>query len=111
MRARVRESGVIEIGKSHVRGRTVRKGPLADLPIDGSDLFFGDFARRRTIELVADLPATDRIKVVQATYRSAVLTAERRRLESIKSEAEILQELELAAGEKLHLPGVSNHLA
>jgi len=57
-----------------------------------------------TIEFVAELPATDRIQVVQATYRSAVLMAERRRLESIKSEAEIWKELELRAGRKLHLP-------
>jgi hypothetical protein len=60
-----------------------------------------------TIEFVSELPATDRTQVVQATYRSAVLTAERRRLESIKSEAEIWKELELGAGRKLHLPKIA----
>jgi pyrroloquinoline quinone (PQQ) biosynthesis protein C len=56
-----------------------------------------------TLEFVSELPANDRIRVVQATYRSAVLTAERRRLESIKSEAEMCEELEEAAGRELHL--------
>jgi hypothetical protein len=56
-----------------------------------------------TIEFVSELPASDRIHVVQATYRSAVLTAERRRLESIKSEVEICEELDQAAGKELHL--------
>lgn len=57
-----------------------------------------------TIEFVSELPASDRIQVVQATYKSAVFTAERRRTESIKSEAQIWNELEVAAGRKLHLP-------
>ena len=56
-----------------------------------------------TIEFVSELPASDRIQIVQATYKSAVLTAERRRLESIKSEAEICEDLEEAAGQELHL--------
>jgi pyrroloquinoline quinone (PQQ) biosynthesis protein C len=56
-----------------------------------------------TIEFVSELPASDRIRVVRATYKSGVVTAERRRLESIKSEAEICEELEEAAGQELHL--------
>ena len=56
-----------------------------------------------TIEFVSDLPASDRIRIVGATYKSAVVTAERRRLESIKSEAEICKELDEAAGRELHL--------
>lgn len=51
-----------------------------------------------TQEFVATLPAEDRIKVVQATYQTALLMAEGRWLESSKSEAEIRQELEQAAG-------------
>jgi len=58
---------------------------------------------KETIEFVSELPAGDRIQIVQATYKSAVLMAERRRLESIKSEAEICEDLEEAAGQKLHL--------
>jgi pyrroloquinoline quinone (PQQ) biosynthesis protein C len=56
-----------------------------------------------TIEFVSELPASDRIRIVQSTYQSAVLMAERRRLESMKSKAEICEELEEAAGKKLHL--------
>jgi hypothetical protein len=55
-----------------------------------------------TIEFVASLPAEDRISVVQATYQTALLMAEGRRLESSKSEAEIREELEQAAGVALH---------
>jgi hypothetical protein len=51
-----------------------------------------------TQEFVATLPADDRIKVAQATYQTALLMAEGRRLESNKSEAEIREELEQAAG-------------
>ncbi len=51
-----------------------------------------------TIEFVANLPAEDRISVVQATYETAVLMASGRRLESSRSEAEIREELEEAAG-------------
>ena len=56
-----------------------------------------------TIEFVSELPASDRIQIIQATYKSAVLMAERRRLESIKSEAEICEELEEISGQDLHL--------
>jgi hypothetical protein len=54
-----------------------------------------------TIEFVASLPAEDRISVVQATYETALLMASGRRLESSKSEAEIREELEEAAGAPL----------
>jgi hypothetical protein len=55
-----------------------------------------------TIEFVAGLPAEDRISVVQATFETGLLMAEGRRLESSKSEAEIREELEKAAGVALH---------
>jgi hypothetical protein len=54
-----------------------------------------------TIEFVASLPAEDRISVVQATYETALLMASGRRLESSRSEAEIREELEEAAGAAL----------
>lgn len=54
-----------------------------------------------TIEFVASLPAEDRIRVVQATYETALLMASGRRLESSKSEAEIREEFEEAAGTAL----------
>ena len=56
------------------------------------------FAERLIIDLAPRLA-----RIVQATYKSAVLTAESRRLVSIKSEAEISEELEEAAGQELHL--------
>jgi pyrroloquinoline quinone (PQQ) biosynthesis protein C len=56
-----------------------------------------------TIEFVSELPADDRTRVVQAVYRSASVMAEAWCLESAKSEAEICQELEQAAGQQLHL--------
>jgi hypothetical protein len=51
-----------------------------------------------TIEFVARLPAEDRIRVVQATYETGLLMASGRRLESSRSEVEIRDELEEAAG-------------
>jgi pyrroloquinoline quinone (PQQ) biosynthesis protein C len=54
-----------------------------------------------TIEFVASLPAEDRIRVVQATYETALLMASGRRLESSRSEAEIREEIEEAAGAAL----------
>jgi pyrroloquinoline quinone (PQQ) biosynthesis protein C len=54
-----------------------------------------------TIEFVVGLPAEDRISVVQATYETALLMAEGRRLESSKSAAETREELEQAAGAAL----------
>jgi hypothetical protein len=54
-----------------------------------------------TIEFVASLPANDRIRVVQETYESSLLLAEGYNHELLKSEAEILEELQQALGEAL----------
>ena len=54
-----------------------------------------------TIEFVASLPANDRIKVVQETYESSLLLAEGYNHELLKSEAEMLEELQQALGEEL----------
>jgi pyrroloquinoline quinone (PQQ) biosynthesis protein C len=54
-----------------------------------------------TIEFVASLPANDRIKVVQELYESAVIMAEGYNHEYLKSEAEMLEELQQALGEAL----------
>lgn len=54
-----------------------------------------------TIEFVASLPANDRISVVQETYQSALIMAEGYNHELLKSEAEMLEELEQAVGEAL----------
>jgi hypothetical protein len=54
-----------------------------------------------TIAFVASLPANDRIAVVQETYESASIMAEGYNHELLKSEAEILQELQQALGEAL----------
>jgi len=54
-----------------------------------------------TIEFVASLPATDRIRVVQETYESALIMAEGYNHELLKSETEMLEELQQALGEAL----------
>jgi pyrroloquinoline quinone (PQQ) biosynthesis protein C len=54
-----------------------------------------------TIAFVASLPADDRIRVVQETYQSALIMAEGYNQELLKSEAEMLDELQQAAGEVL----------
>ena len=54
-----------------------------------------------TIEFVATLPASDRIKVVQETYESSLLLAEGYNHELLKSEAEMLEEIRKAIGEAL----------
>ena len=54
-----------------------------------------------TIEFVASLPANDRIRVVQETYESALILAEGYNHELLKSEAQMLEELEEAVGEAL----------
>jgi hypothetical protein len=54
-----------------------------------------------TIAFVAALPANDRIKVVQETYRSALIMAEGYNHELLKSDEEIIGELEQALGEAL----------
>jgi hypothetical protein len=54
-----------------------------------------------TIQFVASLPANDRISVVQETYESALIMAEGYNHELLKSEAEMLEELQQALGEAL----------
>ncbi len=54
-----------------------------------------------TITFVASLPADDRIKVVQETYRSAALMAEGYNQELLRPENEVIATLEQAAGEPL----------
>jgi hypothetical protein len=54
-----------------------------------------------TVEFVASLPANDRIRVVQQTYESALIMAEGFNHELLKSEAEMLEELQQALGEAL----------
>jgi hypothetical protein len=57
---------------------------------------------QETIEFVASLPAADRIKVVQETYRSAAIMAEGYNRELLRSEADMIAILEKAAGEPLN---------
>jgi hypothetical protein len=52
-----------------------------------------------TIDFVASLPANDRIRVVQETYKSALIMAEGYHHELFKSEAEMLEEIRQAIGE------------
>jgi hypothetical protein len=54
-----------------------------------------------SIAFVASLPANDRIRVVQETYESALIMAEGYNHELLKSEGEMLEELEQAVGEAL----------
>jgi len=54
-----------------------------------------------TIDFVASLPANDRIRVVQETYRSASIMAQGYNDELLKSNARLLEELEQAIGEAL----------
>src|SRR5215813_14985286 len=54
-----------------------------------------------TIEFVASLPANDRIRVVRETYESSLLLAEGYNHELLKSEVEMLEELQAAIGEPL----------
>jgi len=54
-----------------------------------------------TIAFVASRPVNDRIRVVQETYESALIMAEGYNHELLKSEAEMLEELQRAVGEAL----------
>ena len=54
-----------------------------------------------TIAFVASLPANDRIRVVQETYESALILAKGYNHELLKSEAEMLEELQQVVGEAL----------
>lgn len=56
---------------------------------------------KETIEFVASLPPNDRIRVVQETYESALIMAEGYNHELLKSEAEMLEEIQQAIGESL----------
>jgi len=59
-----------------------------------------------TIEFVASLPANDRISVVRETYQSALIMANGYNHELLKSETEMLAEMEQAIGEPLpHIAG------
>ena len=62
-----------------------------------------------TIEFVASLPADDRIKVVQETYRSALILAEGYNHELLKSEMQLQAEIEQALGEPLDYPDLRGH--
>jgi pyrroloquinoline quinone (PQQ) biosynthesis protein C len=64
-----------------------------------------------TIAFVAALPANDRIRVVQETYESALIMAEGYNHELLKSEAEMLEELQQAVGEALpyHHSSIPSH--
>jgi len=53
------------------------------------------------IQFIAALPAPDRISVVQETYQSALIMAEGYNHELLKSDAEIIEELEQALAEPL----------
>jgi hypothetical protein len=57
-----------------------------------------------TINFVASLPANDRISVVQETYQSALVMAQGYNHELLKSDVEIVRELEQAIGETLPYP-------
>lgn len=57
-----------------------------------------------TIKFVASLNASDRIRVVQETYESALIMAEGYNYELLKSEAEMLDELRQAIGQALPYP-------
>jgi hypothetical protein len=54
-----------------------------------------------TIAFVASLPASERIRIVQETYESALIMAQGYNHELLKPEAEMLEELQQAIGEAL----------
>ena len=56
---------------------------------------------QEAIQFIASLPANDRISVVRETYESALIMAEGYNHELLKSDAEILEELEQALAEPL----------
>jgi hypothetical protein len=59
-----------------------------------------------TIAFVASLPANDRVRIVQETYESALIMAEGYNHELLKSEGEMLEEVQHALGEVLpYRPG------
>jgi sirohydrochlorin ferrochelatase len=63
-----------------------------------------------TIKFVASLPASDRISVVRATYESALIMAQGYNHELLKSDAQIVDEIERAIGEPLTYHRGPGHL-
>jgi hypothetical protein len=63
-----------------------------------------------TIKFVASLPASDRISVVRATYESALIMAQGYNHELLKSDAQIVDEIERAIGEPLTYHRSPSHL-
>jgi len=63
-----------------------------------------------TIKFVASLPANDRISIVRATYESALIMAQGYNHELLKSDAEIIDEIERAIGEPLTYRRGPSHL-
>jgi hypothetical protein len=63
-----------------------------------------------TIKFVASLPASDRISVVRATYESALIMAQGYNHELLKSDAQIVDEIERAIGEPLTYHRAARHL-
>ena len=64
-----------------------------------------------TVEFIAQLPAAERTRIVRSTHATAVLMAGGQALERRKSPAQILAELERAAGEALRIPGAEERPA
>jgi hypothetical protein len=62
-----------------------------------------------TIDFVASLPANDRIAVVQEVYESTLILAQGYNHELIKSEAEVIEELEQALGDPLPYSRAPSH--
>ena len=56
------------------------------------------------IDFIATLPAADRIEIVKATYETAVLIADCLRREGHMPDAEIVAQIQAAAGEEVRLP-------
>jgi len=56
------------------------------------------------IDFIAALPAADRIEIVKATYETAVLIADCLRREGHMPDAEIVAQIQAAAGEEVRLP-------
>jgi hypothetical protein len=62
-----------------------------------------------TIDFVACLPADDRITVVEEVYESTLILAQGYNQELIKSEAQVIEEIEQALGEPLPYPRHASH--
>jgi pyrroloquinoline quinone (PQQ) biosynthesis protein C len=64
-----------------------------------------------TIDFVASLPVNDRMAVVQEVYESTLILAQGYNDELIKSEAEVIEDLEQALGEPLPYSRAPSHSA